>query len=95
MSHSAWSTPDSALLSTGPPRQYDERCTMRVMFLDVGRVPADQHRTHVRVDGATTARNRCVNVAQPNPYRPGSEVSDTHTTTGSPSGAVTDGNGHR
>ena len=38
---------------------------------------------------ATTAAYRWVNVAQPRPYRPGSDVSTRTTTSGMPSGAVT------
>src|SRR5437588_8964466 len=36
----------------------------------------------------TTASGRCVNVAQPSPYRPGSLVSTLTTTSRIPSGAV-------
>src|SRR5579884_3172282 len=88
MSHRAMSTPLMALPSTGPLRQYEltnDDCQMSSICS--GSLPIRNGLRYLSTAVSTT-RGRCVKVAQPSPYRPGSLVVTLTTTRRIRAGAV-------
>src|SRR6476469_3779668 len=88
MSHRAMSTPLMALPSTGPLRQYEETnddCQMSSTAS--GSLPTRNGLRYLSTAVSTT-RGRCVKVAQPSPYKPGSLVVTLTTTRRILAGAV-------
>ena len=82
------STPLRALPRTGPFRQYEltnADCQMSSIW--AGSLPTRNGRRYLST-AVSTARARCVKVAQPRPYRPGSLVCTLTTTSRMPAGAV-------
>src|SRR5215831_5987161 len=88
MSHSAMSTPLMALPSTGPFRQYDDtNDDCQTSSIASGSLPTRNGLRYLSTAVSTT-RGRCVKVAQPSPYRPGSLVVTLTTTRRIFAGAV-------
>src|SRR5262249_18531749 len=88
MSHSAMSTPLIALPSTGPLRQYEEtNDDCQTSSICSGSLPRRNGFKYFSTAVSTT-RGRCVKVAQPRPYRPGSLVVTLTTTRRILAGAV-------
>src|SRR5262245_2195682 len=88
MSHRAMSTPLMALLSTGPFRQYElTNADCQVSSIRAGSLPIRNGSRNLLMAVSTT-RARCVKVAQPSPYSPGSLVSTFTTTSRMLAGAV-------
>src|SRR6266496_2606929 len=88
MSHSAISTPLIALFNTGPLRQYEFTIIMfHKSVILVGSRPTKSGLRYSSTARATSV-GRCVNVAQPRPYKPCWSVSTFTTTSVMPSGAV-------
>src|SRR5436189_997081 len=88
MSHSAISTPLIALKSVGPLRQYEltyDDCQMSSISSTLR--PIKNGFRYCSIAVATTSA-RCVKVAQPTPYKPGSLVSTLTMTNRIRSGAV-------
>ncbi len=88
MSHSAISTPESALPSTGPLRQYElTNDDWKMSSIWSGSLPMRNGLRYLSMAVSTT-RARCVNVAQPSPYNPASLVMTLTTTRRMPAGCV-------
>src|SRR5579875_310616 len=88
MSHNAMSTPLIALFSTGPLRQYDDtNDACQMSSICSGSLPTRNGLRYFSTAVSTT-RGRCVKVAQPSPYKPGSLVVTLTTTRRIFAGAV-------
>src|SRR5579871_6589 len=88
MSHRAMSTPLMALPSTGPLRQYDDtKDDCQMSSICSGSLPMRKGLRYLSTAVSTT-RGRCVKVAHPSPYRPGSLVMTLTTTRRIRAGAV-------
>src|SRR5215468_4346772 len=88
MSQQAMSTPLMALPSTGPFRQYElTNIDWNRSSTCSGSLPITNGFRYLST-AVSTARARCVKVAHPRPYSPGSLVSTLTTTRRIPAGAV-------
>src|SRR5579863_37025 len=88
MSHSAMSTPERALPSTGPFRQYElTNADCQTSSMRVASFPIKNGLRYLST-AVSTARARCVKVAQPSPYNPGSFVCTLTTISRMLAGAV-------
>ena len=88
MSHSAISTALTALFSTGPLRQYASCMALcQKSAMACASRPIANGFTW-RSIAASTARNRCVKVPQPQPCSPGWSVTTLATMSGMPAGCT-------